>query len=930
MSLAVTAVAFLTDTVVVSGSGGMLRVHDTSVPHGAFLGETTVFAHGRIHGILPLATGDDSGGRLLVFGAKSWTVVSIRLDGSVAELYTSPVYTVADWIKAGHWLRASTHSAFTLVALALAHNQAVVCDAETGQVVREAHCTEQSILYAAALAGDTLDALVVAGGTVYGHVVVWRLATGCVERRLAGHAGAVFGVAFGASRRTLASVSDDRTLRLWRLSGECVTLYGHSARVWRCLVLRDCVVTASEDGTCLVWREEGGWHSAERWRQCAKHVWAVAANPSQTLVAGGGGDGSLLVHQLGTGHGADSRLEPVPLAVFDRVCAFALLDWDSVVVASGTSHVELQQIGEPVEPVIFSELAGFVMAASASTGGLAAIGLRNGCVALVSGLLDAPLIIPLHSGPLQRPVIASTPCCPGVYDLFTAEADGDSVTWMQVTVPQWTKRAVLALPFGSRFVTAAANGRWAAVGTARGGLVVYTVADNSSGSSLLAFLPRVHGRHALTSIVITDNGLQSCTLRTGGRDGMLNTFSVTLDNVIPVASEQLTVGRIEQLLVQGGSLAAVTFHCRRLVLVDHTSRTEVLSMPCDGATKPWQILYDGNTTMVGVVEGGKLLVYRQKAEDHPLTRHPLKICLVGGVSSMDIRDAAVATCAAGVVVATGGEDCCLRIHRFLPASRGSLELVAQARGHLSVIRCVAFIPSANADDPRYLLTAGAGGELRCWRLDTANLVEWGAVCPSGDTEAASARVMAIAILKSFPLVVFAAGYSDGSLRVWRLDTETRQFTCIASDFDHGCCVLSLAAVSLDNSRYVLLSGATDGRIRVWDIDTNSKGAGLPSLVCDRVHQSGVNTVDARRMDESRLMVVSGGDDGSVAMFTATVDGFFSASAVTRFTGIHASSVKRVTFANDATVVSVSTDQRLVAWSVKDTILSMLHMACIQA
>ncbi|KAJ2492690.1 hypothetical protein IWW47_004935, partial [Coemansia sp. RSA 2052] len=78
--LPVTAVAFLSDTVVVSANGGMLRVHNTSHSVRACIGETTVFAHARIHGILPLLTTDyDDHGRVLVFGSKSWTIVSIQL-----------------------------------------------------------------------------------------------------------------------------------------------------------------------------------------------------------------------------------------------------------------------------------------------------------------------------------------------------------------------------------------------------------------------------------------------------------------------------------------------------------------------------------------------------------------------------------------------------------------------------------------------------------------------------------------------------------------------------------------------------------------------------------------------------------------------------------------------------------------------------------
>ncbi|KAJ2461569.1 WD repeat-containing protein 6 [Coemansia sp. RSA 2424] len=1051
--LPVTAVAFLSDTVVVSANGGMLRVHNTSHSVKACIGEMTVFAHARIHGILPLLTTDHGDhGRVLVFGSKSWTIVSIQLTNknTIATIQlTTPIFATADWIKAAHWVRLESQgSTRMLVALALAHNQALVCDAETGRVVHAAECCERSILYAAAFAGDTLDDLVMAAGTVFNQVLVWRVGNGngnggCgrVERRLVGHEGVIFGVRFSSDRQTVASVSDDRTLRLWSLApSDCVgavvvpaaTLYGHQGRVWQCLVLADCIVTSSEDGTCRVWRRNaigdgGGWRAVESWRQCKKNVWAIAANRSQTLVASGGGDGSLQAHALSAAassrsvEAADPRLVAVPLpppskeeaqGPKDHIRAFALLGWDSAVVATGSGHVLQLTIGTgrfaARLAVSSPELRGFAMAAGAAAGGLAAIGLRDGSVALIAGSSDEPppVVAPLHSGPVQRLAIASTAAtsrgCARTHDLFTAGADADAVMWTQVKVPpsgqhapRWTRRAVLALPFGARFATATANGRWAAVGTMRGGLIIYLLPPQAHSGTLQpsAFLPRIHGRVALSAIAITSTARDplSCTVYTGGRDGMLHTFSVTAEDddltakPTRIASERLTPGWIEQLLVTqqpSSALVAVTFYRQRMVLVDHTNRTELLSVACaGGAAKPWQVLYDDDgSVLFGFMQGGGLFTYHHQPPPQsgdPLihTHQAPCIRLIDGISAVDIRDTAITTTSTmgGVVLlATVGEDCCLRIHHYrtlsllgkttaeaatnTTTSCDSLQLLAEARCHASAIRCVAFIPPPHhhGKDTRYLLTAGAGSELRCWRLDMTlsatkpNLVDWGAVLPANRktrTDGELPRIMGIAILtSSVDYTVFAAAYSDASIRIWRLDIAQQRFTCIARDVGrtHACCVLSLATVTLllDNGRRrcILLSGATNGQILVWDINVGEFSDGVvadigpPVLVCSDVHLSGVNTVDVCKLGESRFLVVSGGDDNSVAMFGIDIDSqSFRASDIKRYTGIHASSVQRVQFIDDATtVVSVSTDQRLVTWSViEDGTLSLLHMSCIQ-
>ncbi|KAJ2641265.1 WD repeat-containing protein 6, partial [Coemansia sp. RSA 1694] len=759
----------------------------------------------------------------------------------------------------------------------------------------------------------------------------------------------------------------------------------------------------------------GGWRAVESWRQCKKNVWAIAANPSQTLVASGGGDGSLQAHALSAAAGrrsveaADPRLVAVPLpppceeeaqGPKDHIRAFALLGWDSAVVATGSGHVLQLTIGTDRFAarlaVSSPELRGFAMAAGAATGGLTAIGLRDGSVALIVGSSDEPLVVvaPLHSGPVQRLVIASTAtttssssssssgCGSQTYDLFTAEADADSVVWTQIAVPPsgqktpcWAKRAVLALPFGSRFATATANGRWAAVGTMRGGLVVYLLpppAHSGSDSSLphpmlqpSAFLPRVHGRVTLSAIAITSTASDplSCTVYTGGRDGMLHTFSVTAEDgalaakPTRIASERLTPGWIEQLLIvtqqPSSALVAVTFYRQRMVLVDHTNRSELLSVACaGGASKPWQVLYgnDDGSVLFGFMQGGELFTYHHKPQSvDPSINAQAAPCirLVDGISAVDIRDTAITTTSTmgGVVLlATVGEDCCLRIHHYRTLSLlgkntteaanttcDSLQLLAEARCHASAIRCVAFIPPPYySEDTRYLLTAGAGSELRCWRLDMTlsaakpNLVDWGAVLPANRktrTDGELPRIMGIAILtSSVDYTVFAAAYSDASIRIWRLDIAQQRFTCIAQDVGrtHACCVLSLATVTLllDNGRRrcILLSGATNGQILVWDINVGGEGEfgdsvvadiGPPVLVCNDVHRSGVNTVDVRKLGESRFLVVSGGDDNSVAMFGIDIDSqSCRASDIKRYTGIHASSVQRIQFIDDATVVSL--------------------------
>ena len=68
--------------------------------------------------------------------------------------------------------------------------------------------------------------------------------------------GVIFNMSYHHKRNLLCSVSDDRSIRLWRLDLESTprlqsddaqkVLYGHSARVWDAKILDDTIVSVGE------------------------------------------------------------------------------------------------------------------------------------------------------------------------------------------------------------------------------------------------------------------------------------------------------------------------------------------------------------------------------------------------------------------------------------------------------------------------------------------------------------------------------------------------------------------------------------------------------------------------------------------------------------------------------------------------------------
>lgn len=103
--------------------------------------------------------------------------------------------------------------------------------------------------------GDTL----VSGS--YDHTVrVWRISTGEVIHRLAGHSQKVYSVVLDNQRNRCISGSMDNLVKVWSLeTGQCLfNLEGHSSLVGLLDLSHDRLVSAAADSTLRIWDPETG------------------------------------------------------------------------------------------------------------------------------------------------------------------------------------------------------------------------------------------------------------------------------------------------------------------------------------------------------------------------------------------------------------------------------------------------------------------------------------------------------------------------------------------------------------------------------------------------------------------------------------------------------------------------------------------------
>ncbi|KAK3675207.1 WD repeat-containing protein 6 [Recurvomyces mirabilis] len=239
----VTALAFCSDDVIISGEGQYVRAYDARTRE--LLASITVFDNTAVHGLI---VDEHQGSTIVAWGGSLIREISLIQDEGASHAFKAfALRTTTDWILDGALSSSSDETSVRTLAMVTAHNALVVVSLEDLSHLEDAKGPSKilpivpgsnCILYTAHIHWLSSSQCLVASGTAFGDVIVWSTvlsdkhdgtfaATTQIHYTFSAHEGSVFGVQLSSTiapqsnpevRGLLATCSDDRTVRIWDIS----------------------------------------------------------------------------------------------------------------------------------------------------------------------------------------------------------------------------------------------------------------------------------------------------------------------------------------------------------------------------------------------------------------------------------------------------------------------------------------------------------------------------------------------------------------------------------------------------------------------------------------------------------------------------------------------------------------------------------------
>ncbi|XP_031784570.1 WD repeat-containing protein 6 isoform X2 [Nasonia vitripennis] len=894
-----------------------------------------------IHGIVI-----KSNSKLIVYGGKSLCVFDLNIsDNDVSINMLDKIHRFDDWIIDVDWLGSLRDSTLTIL---FAHNNVYNYDLSDQNFTNTA-CNEICLLYAGTISGQNYEKAIIFSGTVFQEILIWSINNKTDNRysevlhRLKGHKGVIFSIFYNPTNNLICSTSDDRTVRLWKVSSENMddqnpinwvnakislqtTMYGHLARVWRAVLFKSVIISIGEDSRICFWNLSGELiHKIEAHQGAS--IWCIDISEDD-IVYTGGADGYVNCWPLGSiksymeNHILLENKDIIPKNVnfIDDGDVFIFINCDS-------SNKILHFCKKQYQLKYTYDVSDYP-----STYCIMELSLNRQRIALASikgevTLYDKTQSKWMHSCTykvmdskiysmqwLDHDIVA-TCGSEGVLLIIKFVSNGIQVLSEHILPPsreRWTTSACM-------------HKNLLICGDRMGSIFIYKL-DNNSKNPLQSF-KKIHGRLGVQSCSIIDSNLIST-----GRDGTLRFYTFSnVDSITPTVNFLYTKSTpmdwASRLLKIENNHYVLGFKEEDFVIYDVRLKRILLTIHCGGGHRSWDCIIKDKLIK---------FVYIQKRKVCTVTIPLNKICippLLSGFHKKEIyciKTLPLLSKHHNILI-SGGEDCSFHIN-YINSSTSKLKpnfkLINNYDGHLSSGRAQLKIWEIiiNFSESTFVNEDLSCKDLLSYMLhgpDKERNKIWVGkeLMYNADPET---RYMDISTLRNpdhtCDIFIFIA-CSDGYLRTLNYNVESNEIKLIDSLAYKSRCILKVHAF-LYKKKILIMSMATDGLLNFWHFSASNEIVSIRNLPIDdklniSLHQSGINSFDIKVVNDSEYILATGGDDNLLSLLifeitlTSNEDLFIRTKSSWKSTSSHHAQITGLKLLNDNRLVSVGTDKQLL-------------------
>ncbi|XP_049805330.1 WD repeat-containing protein 6 isoform X2 [Schistocerca nitens] len=887
---------------ILTGSGPWFSIYNAETSE--CLLKCSVFHGQRIHGIAP-----QSDERIAIFGGRQ--VVFLHLNLNFKEILNKIRCHVDEWIIELHWLECGRK-----FAILTADNVISLWKMNEPEQLVKVSCELNCLVYSAVMLKESWSNLIVLAGTAFGKILVWKPALNLSEKQehvlhtLTGHDGVVSSVSYDAETSVICTTSDDRSVKIWKVSLNheeywetasiqlVCSLYGHTARVWKAVIVNRTVVSVGEDSSVMVWGFEGKLLKQWKYHQSST-IWAMDYSTEKKIVVVGGSDGGVIAwpfnmwreeslnHAQLSFHGCLNNsvnhvnhidgiiLRRIVILKDNHVVALtknaALWHYDDCHGAECKFTFDCKRFSNICLLDISPSRA--LLAIASCDGEILVMSDENCCrgetlTKLVEVHSSEGAISSLHWASDDCLLVCSSS---GPMELWKLKAVGDecqSLTCLQKFSLPTKKR--------SSVMTAVIHDSHLLFGDRTGNIHVYGLitTDDNNGTVMLDKLhtKHQHGKESVTFIMSLKSEIISV-----GRDGLLCWFTVANKTLHEVSVCRLPMEWPARILIANGGILIAGFVDVKFIVWSHEEKRILLEVQCGGGHRAWDCAVNEDIFTFLYLKDN--VVHRCICSLVDLTRPHLQ----KGFHLKDINCQKL-ICENTVkipyrLVACGSENNTVYLI-FLQAGMAPT-VAAVLDTHISSVRTldVCCLRKSEESDLFLLVTAGGRAQLKVWKIcvshsgDEAVLPQvycsevcsdilnkcggkkkapWKSLQPVAE---ADMRYMDICILQTehtprdtceytVPFAFILAGCSDGNWRLLNYNTQCDHLNHLKA-FPSQTCVLKVGYL-FTRSHYFVFTMDTNGCLRLWDLTADIHDAVISKFQMPNNHKNSFVQTEKQR------------------------------------------------------------------------------------